>query len=54
MGLEQLLGKRVRINDTEIAGVVTDVREVVIMDMEFANGAVEQLPAYVEIDGNEF
>jgi len=49
--LERFLGKQVKIDGTEISGVVTDVRETVVMDMEFADGAVEQLPPYVEIDG---
>ena len=49
--LERFIGKRVKIDNTPISGVVTDVREEFIMDMEFANGVKEIMPSFIEIDG---
>ena len=49
--LERFLGKQVKINHTEISGEVTDVREAIVVDVEYADGSVYELLPYVEVDG---
>ena len=48
---ERFLGKHVKIDRTEISGKVTDVREEIVVDVEYADRSVYKLPPYVEVDG---